>query len=83
MWTHNSIVSAWSDCLSDLLILHQVEPRQRFVDNENQTDITLYDTNTGGATTSLKVQPEKVVMQQLNEKQQSQKILRGIASRWI
>ncbi|XP_062517203.1 uncharacterized protein LOC134193462 [Corticium candelabrum] len=47
VWTHNSIVSAWSDCLSDLLIPHQIEPRQRFVDNENRPDITLYDTDTG------------------------------------
>ena len=43
VWTHDTVTSAWSDCLSDLHIHHQKEPRHRYADTENRPDIVFYD----------------------------------------
>ena len=42
---HNTMMSGWSECLSDLLIHHQLEPRHRYVDSEDRPDISFYDAN--------------------------------------
>ena len=47
VWTHNTILKGWSECLSDLHIPHQTEPRHRFVSSENRPDMTLFDSETG------------------------------------
>ena len=41
------MMSIWSECLSDLLIHHQLEPRHRYVDNEDRPDIVFYDADLG------------------------------------
>ena len=41
------MTSVWSDCLSDLHIHHQKEPRHRYADTENRPDIVFYDIATG------------------------------------
>ena len=47
VWTHNTLVSGWSECLSDLLICHQIEPRHRYIHTEDRPDITFYDVDSG------------------------------------
>ena len=50
VWTHNTLVSGWSECLSDLLICHQIEPRHRYIHTEDRPDITFYDVDSAVAT---------------------------------
>ena len=35
VWQHNTIVSTWAECLDELNIPHQVEPRNRYINSEN------------------------------------------------
>ena len=44
MHTHNSIVSAWSNCLSQLNLSHKLEPQYRYV---KRSDILIYDPDSG------------------------------------
>ena len=44
---HNSILSTRSDCLSELQIGHQTEPRNRYTDTEDRPDIVMFDLETG------------------------------------
>ena len=43
VWTHNTIVGVWSECLSQLHINHKKEPRERYCDCEDQPDIAIID----------------------------------------
>ena len=45
--THNSIVSAWSNCLSQLNLLHKLEPQYRYVNSDKRSDIFILDPNSG------------------------------------
>ena len=47
MWSHNSVLSGWSECLSDLHLPHQTEPRHQYINTEDRPDITMFDPNTG------------------------------------
>ena len=47
VWEHNSILSTWSNCLSELQIGHQTEPRNRYTDTEDRPDIVMFDLETG------------------------------------
>ena len=45
--THNSIVSAWSNCLSQLNLPHKLEPQYRYVNSDKRSDILVYDPDSG------------------------------------
>ena len=45
--THNSIVSAWSNCLSQLNLLHKLEPQYRYVNSDKRSDVLVYDPDSG------------------------------------
>ena len=47
MWSHDSIVSEWSDCLRQLQIHHKREPRDRYNDSNNRPDIAVFDVGSG------------------------------------
>ena len=53
-WQHNTTVSTWPKCLDELIIPHQVEPRNRYADTENRPDIVAYDPD-GHTTTDLDI----------------------------
>ncbi|XP_062522886.1 uncharacterized protein LOC134197557 [Corticium candelabrum] len=42
VWTHNTIVQTWSECLSQLHVVHKIEPRHRFLDCDSRPDIYIY-----------------------------------------
>ena len=44
---HNSIVSAWSNCLSQLNLSHKLEPQYRYVNSDKRSDILVYDPDLG------------------------------------
>ena len=44
---HNNIVSAWSDCLSQLQLHHVKDPRGRHVNSEDRTDLVVFDSASG------------------------------------
>ena len=46
MWSHNSVLNGWSECLSDLHLLLQTEPRHQYINTEDYPDITMFDPNT-------------------------------------
>ena len=41
VWTHDSVVSTWSDCLRSIDIHHKKEPRQRYRDSDDRPDIAM------------------------------------------
>ena len=45
--THNSIVSTWSNCLSQLNLSHKLEPQYRYVNSDKRSDILVYDPDLG------------------------------------
>ena len=47
MWSHNSVVNGWSECLSDLHLPHQTEPRHKYINTEARLGVTMFDPNTG------------------------------------
>ena len=47
VWAYNSILDVWSECLSDVHIPHQKEPRHQYTNSDNRPDITLFDSETG------------------------------------
>ena len=49
VWTHNSIVSVWSDCLKSLKIHHKKEPRNRFTNTDDRPDITCFNCGSGSS----------------------------------
>ena len=44
---HNSVLNGWSECLSNLHLPHQTEPRHQYINTEDCPDITMFDPNTG------------------------------------
>ena len=46
VWSHNCIVDGWTECLSDLHIPYQVEPRH-YTNTDNRPDIAIFDIETG------------------------------------
>ena len=48
VWTHNTIVGAWSECLRHLHIVHKKEPKHRYLESEDRPDIVAVDPETGG-----------------------------------
>lgn len=48
VWTHNTIISVWSDCLKSLKIQHK-EPNHRFANSDDRPDNTWF--NYGSAST--------------------------------
>ncbi|XP_062504332.1 uncharacterized protein LOC134181136 [Corticium candelabrum] len=47
VWSHDSIVSEWDDCLRQLQIHHKKEPRDRYNDSNNRPDIAVFDVGSG------------------------------------
>ena len=47
VWQRNFIVSGWADCLNELRIQHDTEPRHRYAENENRPEIAVYDSTRG------------------------------------
>ena len=47
VWSHNTIVTEWSACLTELGIPHQTEPRNKYVQTDGRPDITFYDIDSG------------------------------------
>ena len=47
VWSHNCIMDEWTECLSDLHIPYQVEPRHHYTNTDNCPDITIFDIETG------------------------------------
>ena len=43
VWTHDSVVSTWSDCLRSIDIHHKKEPRQRYRDSDDRPDIAVFE----------------------------------------
>ena len=41
--THNSIVSAWSNCFSQLNLPHKLEPQCQYVNSDKRSDIFVFD----------------------------------------
>ena len=46
VWSH-SVLNGWSECLSDLHLPHQTEPRHQYIHTEDRPDITMFDPNSG------------------------------------
>ena len=47
VWSHNRILSVWSECLNDLQIHHKKEPRNRYTETDDRPDIVVFDTDNG------------------------------------
>ena len=47
VWAHNSVLHGWSECMSDLHIPHEKEPRNLYVNTEDRPDITFFDAESG------------------------------------
>ena len=47
MWSHNSVLNGWSECLSDFHLPNQTEPRHQYINTEDRPDSTMFDPNTG------------------------------------
>ncbi|XP_062508840.1 uncharacterized protein LOC134185080 [Corticium candelabrum] len=50
VWSHDSVVSNWDDCLRQLKIHHKREPRDRYSNSNNRPDIVVFDVGTGANT---------------------------------
>ena len=46
VWTHDSMMSEWSKCLSSVHLPHKCEPRDRYTHSNNRPDILVYDSET-------------------------------------
>ena len=47
VWAHNSILHGWSECMSDLHIPHEKEPRNLYTNSEDRPDVIFFDSETG------------------------------------
>ena len=47
VWTHDSMMSVWSECLSSVHLPHKCEPGDRYTYSNNRPDILVYDSETG------------------------------------
>ena len=48
VWSHNSVVLCWSECLSSLQCQHQIQPKHGYTTFNNRADIVVYDSTCGG-----------------------------------
>ena len=39
MWSHNCMVSVWTDCLSQLQVPYYIEPKDRYTTSSGRPDI--------------------------------------------
>ncbi len=46
--THNSIVSTWSNCLSQLNLPHKLEQQYKYVNSDKRSGILVFDPDSGG-----------------------------------
>ena len=46
VWTHDSMMSVWSECLSSLHLPHKCELRYRYMNSNNRPDILVADSET-------------------------------------
>ena len=80
VWSHNSVVLCWSECMSSLQCQHQIEPKDRYTTSNNRADIVVFDSTCGemsslmwplltpGARTFCEVQQLQMELQQEEEK---------------
>ena len=47
VWSHDSVVSEWSDYLKHLQIHHKRKPQDRYTDSNNRPDIAVFDVGSG------------------------------------
>ena len=47
VWTHDSMMSVWSECLSSVHVPHKCEPRDCYTHSNNRPEILVYDSETG------------------------------------
>ena len=47
MWTHNSVLKGWNECLNELHLPHTTEPRHQYTNTEDRPDISVFDSETG------------------------------------
>ena len=45
--TYNTIVQTWSECLSQLHVVHKIEPKHCFLDCDSRPDIYVVDPDSG------------------------------------
>ena len=43
VWSHNSMVSAWSECLNQVVLTRAIEPRDCYSSSQARPDITIYN----------------------------------------
>ena len=48
VWSHNSVVLCWSECLSSLQCQNQIEPKDRYTTSNNRADIDVFDSTCEG-----------------------------------
>ena len=47
VWEHNNLVAEWCQCLRDLQLHHEKEPKNQYIDSEDRPDIIVYDSGIG------------------------------------
>ena len=47
VWQHNSVVSGWSYCLSELQLHHRKEPRNLYIKSADRPNIVVFDSTNG------------------------------------
>ena len=48
MWSHNSVLNGWNECLSDRpQLFHQKEPKDQHINTEDRPDITMLNPHPG------------------------------------
>ena len=47
VWTHEALANTWSDCLQQLNISHQREPRDHYSNSDDRPDIVAFDSYSG------------------------------------
>ena len=47
MWSHDLIMSVWSECLNDLKLQHKKELKHRYATSDSRPDIVVFDTDIG------------------------------------
>ena len=47
IWTHETLLSVWSNCLQQLNMTHQRGPRNRYINTDDRPDIIAFDAQSG------------------------------------
>ena len=47
IWTHETLSRLWSNCLQQLNMTHQQEPRNRYINTDDRPDIIAFDAQSG------------------------------------